>query len=227
METFPARIGSAPVRRRQDGITGRIAAQVMRSKFRYACLGGGVANDLPQHARRHSITPDASILVDRSKDRAFRDAAGCLPFIDRRLHPRWDRHCTHVSGLPHQVGNHPAFLSQLYGVDTQGQQFASSQSASHQRGKNGVVPFTAERFPIRARQQSLALLWCQPIPDADSDPADSLYSSNSSSELRAEQTGVGSLKRDPSDGSQAEVDCRWCVLLLFEIDPVPQNYGAI
>jgi len=54
----------------------------------------------------------------------------------------------------------PAFLSQLRGVHAQGQQLAPSQPASHQRGKNGVVPFTAERIPIRARQQLLALLGC-------------------------------------------------------------------
>src|SRR6516225_2168737 len=181
----------------------------MRSKFRYACFAGGVANDVPKHLRRHPITPDASILVDGSKYRAFRDAAGYLPFIDRSLHPRGDRHRTHVSGLPHQVSNHPALLSQFHGVDTEGKQFAPPQSASDQRGKNGVVSLTTERFPIRTRQQSLALVGCQPVPDADSDPAHSLYSSNSSSKLRAEQTGVGSLEGNPSDGSQAEVDCRW------------------
>ena len=47
------------------------------------------------------------------------------------------------------------------------------------------------------------------------------------SKLRAEETGVDSFKGNPSDGSQAKIDCRWCVLLPFEINPLPQNYGAI
>ena len=61
----------------------------------------------------------------------------------------------------------------------------------------------------------------------DSDLAHSVYSSNSSGQFRTEQTGVGSLESDSANGRQPEVDCRWRILLLFEIDSVPQNYGAV
>ena len=73
----------------------------------------------------------------------------------------------------------------------------------------------------------LALLGGKPVSNSNSDPAYSLYSSNSSRQFRTEEARVGSFKSNPAHGSQPEVDGRWRVLLLFEIDPTAQHYGAV
>jgi hypothetical protein len=93
---------------------------------------------------------------------------------------------------------------------------SSPRRNPHPISKNGIVPLTTKRKPIHIGQQSLALVGCQ-----HSYPAYSVYSSNSSSQFRTEQTGVGSLKGNPSDSNQSQVDGRWRVLLLFEKDSVP------
>jgi hypothetical protein len=51
--------------------------------------------------------------IDRSKERPLVDAAGLLPFIDRRLHQNGNRNGPDVSGLAQQVGDDSVLLSQL------------------------------------------------------------------------------------------------------------------
>ena len=51
------------------------------------------------------------------------------------------------------------------------------------------------------------MLSCQPVSNANSDPAYALHSSDSGSEFRTEKAGIGSFKRDTSDSSQAALDC--------------------
>jgi hypothetical protein len=90
-----------------------------------------------------------------------------------------------------------------------------------------VVSFAGQPIPARACQKSLALLGRKPVPDTDSKPTHSFDSTDSGRQFRAEESGIGSLIGNPSDSSKAQVDGRWCVLLLLEIDAVPQHDGAI
>ena len=63
------------------------APKIVRREFfdtRTLCRG---LDDLPQYLGRHACSPDPTRFVDRSKERAFRDATGFLPFIDRYPHP--------------------------------------------------------------------------------------------------------------------------------------------
>jgi hypothetical protein len=64
-----------------------------------------------------------------------------------------------------------------------------------------MVPLSSKRFPVRAGQQSLALLGGEPVPYADSDPAYPLYSPNSGSQFRTEETGVGCFISDATNCS--------------------------
>jgi hypothetical protein len=61
------------------------AAKIMRREFFNSGARCGCSDDFPQHLGRHASSPDPSGLVDRSKERAFGDAAGVLRFIARRL----------------------------------------------------------------------------------------------------------------------------------------------
>ena len=62
-------------------------SKIMRREFFNSGTLGGGSDDLPQYLGRHACTPDPTRFVDRSKERAFGDATGSLPFIDRYLHP--------------------------------------------------------------------------------------------------------------------------------------------
>src|SRR6516225_1063846 len=53
-----------------------------------------------------------------------------------------------------------------------------------------------------------------------------LNPSDSGSEFRTEQPGVGGFKRDTSNRGQTKINCCGCILLLFEINPVSQDHGA-
>jgi hypothetical protein len=101
------------------------------------------------------------------------------------------------------------------------------ESASDQRRQHGVVPLTSERIPIRARQEPLALLSREPVANPNPNPPHPLHSPNSGGQFRTEQAGVGRLKGNPSHRRAPKVDGRCCVLLLFEKDPVAQDYRAV
>src|SRR5215831_1789356 len=105
-----------------------ITTKVMRCKFVYARLRGGLPHNLPQHFRRHSGSTHAPSLGDGSEQRTFSDAAGILPFIDCRFYPPWDWHSTNVPGLAQQVGDNPVSLAQLDGISSSREQLAASQS---------------------------------------------------------------------------------------------------
>ena len=63
------------------------APKIMRREFfDTGTLRSGLDN-LPQYLGCHACSPDPARFVDGSKERAFGDATGFLPFIDRCLHP--------------------------------------------------------------------------------------------------------------------------------------------
>jgi hypothetical protein len=59
------------------------------------------------------------------------------------------------------------------------------------------------------------------------DPAHSFHSSHSGGQFWTEQSGVGSLEGNPADRRESQIDGRGRVLLLLEIDSVPQHDGAV
>jgi hypothetical protein len=63
------------------------APKIMRREFFNSGTLGGGSDDLPQYLGRHACSPDPTRFVDRSKERAFGDGTGFLPFIDCYLHP--------------------------------------------------------------------------------------------------------------------------------------------
>jgi len=58
-------------------------------------------------------------------------------------------------------------------------------------------------------------------------PAHALHASNPGGQFRTKQTGIRGFKRDAPNCSQAEIDGRHRVLLLFEKDPVPEDHGTV
>ena len=76
-------------------------------------------------------------------------------------------------------------------------------------------------------QEPLALPGAEPVPNTDTNPANSFDPSDAGRKLRAVQAGIGGLVGHASNGGEAQVDRRLCVQLLFEIDPVSQDDGSI
>src|SRR5260370_29646892 len=118
-------------------------------------------------------------------------------------------------------------FARLDGINPKAEQLTAAQSAADQHREHGVIPLAPQRTSINDREQPLGLFSCQPVSNANSDPTDALDSSDSGSEFPAEKAGIGSFKRDTSDSSQAEIDGCGCVLLLFEKDPVSQDYCTV
>ena len=59
------------------------APKIMRREFLNSGTRRGDSDDLPQDLGRHARSPDRTRFADRSRERAFDDAGGFLPFIDR------------------------------------------------------------------------------------------------------------------------------------------------
>ena len=86
---------------------------------------------------------------------------------------------------------------------------------------------SSQRAAVLTGQESLALFGRKPVPNPNSYPAHALHTSNPGSQFRTEQTRIRGFKRAAANCSQAEIDGRRRVLLLFEKDPVPENHGTI
>ena len=105
-----------------------------------------------------------------------------------------------MSSLAAEGGDNPVLLSQSDRIDAEREQLAAAKSASDKHGEDCVVPFAAQGIALSGRQQSLALLCREPVPDADSNPADSLDASDSGRQFWAEQSGIGGLIGDSPNG---------------------------
>ena len=132
-----------------------------------------------------------------------------------------------MSSLAQEVGDDPVLLSQLDRIDAEREQLAAAEPASDQHGEDRVVPLATEGIAVCTGQKPLALLGREPVPNTDTNPADSFDASNSGCQFWTEQSGIGGLVRDPPNGRQAKINRCRRVLFLFEIDPVSEDHGAI
>ena len=92
--------------------------------------------------------------------------------------------------------------------------------------------YTAARIQLTLASRAVGifidvLLCREPVPDTDSNPADPFDAADSGGQFWTEQSEMGGLVGDPPNGRQVQIDRCWCVLFLFEIDPVSEDHGAI
>jgi len=67
----------------------------------------------------------------------------------------------------------------------------------------------------------------QPVPDAQTQPPDTLDAPDASREFRTEEPRIGGLVRNATHRGETEVDGGRRVRALFEVDAVPQHDGTI
>ena len=109
------------------------------ASFLDAGPSGGGAHDVPQHLRRHAVAPDPAGLVDRVEHRAARDGGRGGPRVDVVLHPRGDRHRSHVSAFADEIRNHPVLLTLLNRLNVQRQQLGAAEATANQHGDHRLV----------------------------------------------------------------------------------------
>ena len=72
-------------------------------------------------------------------------------------------------------------------------------------------------------QESPPLFRREPIPEADTEPADTFDPANAGREFRAEQTGIGRLVGDSAHSRESQVDSGRSLVSLFEVNPVAKH----
>ena len=112
-----------------------------------------------------------------------------------------------MSALPDQISDDPVFLTLLNPTQFEGEQLAAPRPTAQERGQHRVIAERARRGWGRGeRQQPAPLLRPEPVAQADAQFLSPFYSTDSSGQLRAEQSGIGRLIREPTDRREPPID---------------------
>ena len=90
-----------------------------------------------------------------------------------------------------------------------------------------VIAELARRGWSAERQQPAPLLGCEPVAQADAEPAHALHSTNPGRLFGTEQTGIGRFVRHTPDRREPQVDRGRGIVALFEVDPITKDDGAV
>jgi hypothetical protein len=80
---------------------------------------------------------------------------------------------------------------------------------------------------LRVIEQSSALIGREPVAKTNAEALNILHAADACGQLRAQEPSVGRLVRHAPNGGQAKVDRGGCVLPLLEVNPIPEDHGAI
>jgi hypothetical protein len=116
------------------------------------------------------------------------------------------------------------FLSLLNPSALQRQQLPPSKAAPEEYREHRVIAEFAQCRGRSPRQESPPLLRREPIPQADTEPANAFDPANAGREFRAAQTG---LVGDSAHRGESQVDRGWSVASLFEVNPVAEHDRAV
>jgi hypothetical protein len=90
-----------------------------------------------------------------------------------------------------------------------------------------MVASCAWRCSIGFGEQPSALFRRQPVPEAHADASEPLYAADASSQFGTEETGIGSLVRDPANGREAQIDRGGRVVALLKVNAVAEDHRAV
>jgi hypothetical protein len=71
------------------------------------------------------------------------------------------------------------------------------------------------------------LLRRKPITNRHAQSFGTLHAANPSRQIGAKKPAIRRLVRQPSDCREPQIDGSGCIMLLFERDPVPGDYGLV
>ena len=89
-----------------------------------------------------------------------------------------------------------------------------------------VADFTqrGEAAPFRPPP---ALFDRQPVAKGDAQSPHALHATNAGRQFRAEEPSVGSFKGDTADRREPQIDGRWRIVALFQVNPIAQDDGSV
>jgi hypothetical protein len=132
-----------------------------------------------------------------------------------------------VSTFPDEIDNCPAILAPLEMVKAEIGQFTSAKTATEQDRNDRAVALSFEGCGIRGEPEIPCFFRRQPISQPKAQFLDAFYAPDAGRELGAEQSGIHSFVRQPSNGSQPHIDGAWRKIARFEVNSVPQDDGSI
>ena len=80
---------------------------------------------------------------------------------------------------------------------------------------------------IYSPQKALSLFCGKPIADRQTQPFGTLHAANPGRQIGAQEPAIRCLIRQPSDCREPQVNGGRSIVLLFERDPVPGDYGLV
>lgn len=161
---------------------------------------------VPDHVLRNSIAPHPARPADRSKNPSVRDLCRQRQLVQRFLRPVRDRDGADVTALADQINNGPVPLPGLYVAHFQADQFRPAQSAAEQQGEHGIVASFTQAVASGTAQHIRALLQTQPVPRAMPELLHALDAADSRRQVGTEQSGIGGLVRQSTNGGQLLID---------------------
>jgi hypothetical protein len=130
-------------------------------------------------------------------------------------------------GLADQVGDDPVTSpgAELIRASVRGVRRAATRIRSASRAWHGrVVRVALRRLLQRATS---ALFRRQPVPEPHADASEPLYAADARSQFRTEETGIGSLVRDPANGREAQIDRGGRGVALLKVNAVAEDHRAV
>ena len=140
---------------------------------------------------------DLPALRDRSQQPAVFDACRGHPGVDSLLDPDRYGDGAYASSLPFEVGQDPAALPLLDGLDIERGQFLPPQGAANQQRQDHVIAFALQCRAVRNGEQLFGLLAGEPVSQPGSLLAD-VWDVGKACRLFLPRAGRRALPRRPS-----------------------------
>jgi len=181
--------------------------EVMRGQILNGCSFGAVLYNMPHDAFRYALSPSLACSANASKHAALLHASGSKPRIDSALYPVRNGYRSNVAGLTDHVDDRPVILPPLEVGNIQFCRLSPAQSAPQEDGEECSISFAFERAWIWHLPERLSLIGGEPVAKTNAEVLRPSDAADTSSEIWAQQTGIGSFVGETSDRRKAAVDC--------------------
>ena len=199
----------------------------MRGKLFNGGFLGAVLDDMPHDALRHTVSPCLARAANAPKHATFAHSSGCKPRINGALDPVRNGHRPNMPGLADQINDGPVVLPALKMSNVQFCRLFPAQPATQEDPEQRPVSLALERIRVRHLPECFCLVGGEPVTETNAEVFRPFDSPDASSEIRAEQSGIGSFVREPTDRREPAVDCARRELTRFQVDSVAGDDGLV
>jgi len=187
----------------------------MRGQLINGCSFGAVLHDVPHSPLRYTISPSLARSANAPKHATFTQSCGRKPRVNGAVDPVRYGHRPNMPGLANQINDRPVIIPALKMSNIQ---FCPSSGAA--RNPKGSVSLALQRIRVRHLPERSCLVGGEPVTETDAEVLRPFDSADASSEIRAEQTGVGSFVCETSDRRKPAVDCARRKLTRFQVNSI-------